>query len=191
MAVNFCPPEGTEPEVNFELFKFWKIKTSLNHNVNSKKKQEYRVWIIQVLHFILSYEVAVISSPQILSEIGWMKTIIRIRRPLRTWCHSSPTDSPSSGSPFAPGVEQDLHCVAFGCQDWWLEVMVIRRISWRVSAALVHQYLPIVPIRDLDIVLALAVAGFANNFKVDELQPQYFIAWHSPAMETILDISRI
>ena len=61
----------------------------------------------------------------------------------------------------------------------------------RVSAALVHQYLPIVPIRDLDIVLALAVAGFANNFKVDELQPQYFIAWHSPAMETILDISRI
>ena len=54
------------------------MKTSLNHNVNSKK-QEYRVWIMKVLHFILSYEVPVISSPQILSEIGWIKTITLLR----------------------------------------------------------------------------------------------------------------
>ena len=98
-----------------------------------------------------------------------------------TWCHCTPAETPTSLQPGCPiiaiRVEEDLHSVASGCYDWRQEVTVIRWISIRVAAAVVHQGCP-VPIRDLDKVAWAGGDITSINSKVGELQPQYLPTLH-------------
>ena len=76
-------------------------------------------------------------------------------------------------------MEEDLHSVAPGRDDWRQEVQGIRWISIRVAAAVVHQGRP-VPISDRDKVTRTGGdVATGPNSKVCELKPQYLPTLHS------------
>ena len=72
-------------------------------------------------------------------------------------------------------VEEDLHGVRVGHDDWRLEVTGGSARNRGLAAALVHQDFP-VPICDLEMV-AITVATVLNS-KSGELQPQYLTNLH-------------
>ena len=75
-------------------------------------------------------------------------------------------------------MEEDLHYVGPGRNDWRHEVIGMRWIKKGVAATVVHQGCP-VPIRDLDIMARTGGDITASlNFKIGELQPQYLPRHH-------------
>ena len=96
-----------------------------------------------------------------------------------TLCHCRPSKTPTGCCVYIIGVEVDFHFVRFGCYDRWLEVIVIRWVSIRVAAAVVHQGRP-VPIGDSDKVGRASVDTATNvDGKGSELKPQDLSILHT------------
>ena len=74
-------------------------------------------------------------------------------------------------------MEEDLHYVGPGCNDWRQEVIGMTWIKIGVAATVVHQGCP-VPIRDLDKVAWASGDITSPNFKVGELQSHFLPTLH-------------
>ena len=98
---------------------------------------------------------------------------------LLTWCHCTPTETPSRLLAFAVGMENNFHSVPTGSYRWRLEVKRRIRIWDRGEAAAVVQERCPIPIGNLDKVTRTGGDIFANpDVKAVELQHQYLSFLH-------------